>query len=99
MERIKGTVRWFNNSLGYGFVAPENGGSDIFVHFSNIHMKGYKTLRENQVVEFEVGTIEKNGKPMSNALEVIIVTEAPVEDDHNHDEEHSCDEEDTEADS
>lgn len=74
-ERIKGTVKWFSNTRGYGFIAPEGGGSDIFVHFANIQMEGYKTLSENQVVEFEVGTIEKNGQAKSNALEVIILSE------------------------
>jgi CspA family cold shock protein len=72
-ERMRGSVKWFSNQRGYGFIAPEQGGSDIFVHFSNVQMSGYKTLREGQKVEFEVGTLEKNGKMQSNALEVIIL--------------------------
>lgn len=82
-ERIKGIVKWFSNTRGYGFIAPDGGGSDIFVHFSNVQMEGYKTLQENQTVEFEVGTIEKNGRAMSNALEVIILGEGetPIEED------------------
>lgn len=72
-ERITGTVKWFSNQLGYGFIAPEKGGSDIFVHYQNIQMQGYKTLREGQCVEFEVGTIDKGGKTRSNALEVIVL--------------------------
>jgi CspA family cold shock protein len=72
-------VKWFSNQRGYGFVAPEQGGSDIFVHFSNVQMSGYKTLREGQKVEFEVGIIEKNGKAQSNALEVIVLPEEQPE--------------------
>ena len=49
-----GTVKWFNNSKGYGFVTPDNGDQDVFVHFSAIEMDGYKTLKEGQKVEFEV---------------------------------------------
>ena len=49
-----GTVKWFSNAKGYGFIAPEGGGEDIFAHFSAISMDGYKTLREGQKVEFEV---------------------------------------------
>jgi CspA family cold shock protein len=78
-ERIRGLVKWFSNQRGYGFVAPEQGGSDIFVHFSNVQMSGYKTLREGQKVEFEVGIIEKNGKAQSNALEVIVLPEEQPE--------------------
>ena len=74
-ERIRGTVKWFSNTRGYGFIAPDGGGSDIFVHFSNVQMEGYKTLRENQIVEFEVGTIDKNGRSQSNALEITIIGE------------------------
>lgn len=49
-----GTVKWFNNSKGYGFVTPDSGDQDVFVHFSAIEMEGYKTLKEGQKVEFEV---------------------------------------------
>ncbi|MDZ7662922.1 cold shock domain-containing protein CspD [Thiohalophilus sp.] len=48
-----GTVKWFSNAKGYGFIAPENGGDDIFAHFSAISMDGYKTLKKGQQVEFE----------------------------------------------
>lgn len=78
-ERIRGNVKWFSNQRGYGFVAPEQGGSDIFIHFSNVQMSGYKTLREGQLVEFEVGTIDKGGKTMSNALEVVILPDPQTE--------------------
>ncbi len=49
-----GTVKWFNNAKGYGFLTPESGDQDIFIHFSAIEMDGYKTLKEGQTVEFEL---------------------------------------------
>jgi len=52
-ERTIGTVKWFNGSKGYGFIARE-GGDDVFVHFSNIQSSGYRTLEEGQRVEFDV---------------------------------------------
>jgi CspA family cold shock protein len=48
-----GTVKWFNNAKGYGFIVPTDGGEDVFVHFSSIEADGYKTLTEGQKVEFE----------------------------------------------
>lgn len=57
-DRIIGTVKWFNGSKGYGFIARE-GGEDVFVHFSAIQAEGYKNLEEGQKVEF---TIEKGPK-------------------------------------
>jgi CspA family cold shock protein len=49
-----GTVKWFNDAKGFGFIAPENGGEDIFVHFSAINATGFRTLKEGQRVSFEV---------------------------------------------
>ncbi|MET0093340.1 MAG: cold shock domain-containing protein CspD [Sedimenticola sp.] len=49
-----GTVKWFNNAKGYGFVTPDEGDQDIFIHFSAIVMDGYKTLKEGQKVQFEL---------------------------------------------
>ena len=51
---MKGTVKWFSNQKGYGFITPEGGGKDVFVHHSAIQGEGYKTLDEGQAVEFEV---------------------------------------------
>ena len=49
-----GTVKWFNNAKGYGFILPEGGGDDLFAHFSSIQMDGYKTLKAGQPVCFEI---------------------------------------------
>ncbi|MEW5755794.1 MAG: cold shock domain-containing protein [Pseudomonadota bacterium] len=48
-----GVVKWFSNAKGYGFIAGQEGGGDIFAHFSSIEMDGYKTLKQGQAVEFE----------------------------------------------
>jgi CspA family cold shock protein len=49
-----GTVKWFNNAKGYGFILPDQGGEDLFVHYTSILMDGYKTLKAGQAVSFEV---------------------------------------------
>jgi CspA family cold shock protein len=51
---MKGTVKWFNASKGFGFITPEGGAEDVFVHFSAIQGEGYKTLNDGQAVELEV---------------------------------------------
>jgi CspA family cold shock protein len=50
----QGTVKWFNAEKGFGFIAQEDGGDDVFVHYSAIQSQGYKSLEENQKVEFDV---------------------------------------------
>ena len=60
-----GTVKWFNDSKGFGFITPEDGGEDLFAHFSAINMSGFKTLKEGQKVQFEV-TQSPKGKQASN---------------------------------
>jgi cold shock protein len=55
----QGTVKWFNSEKGYGFITVDDGGADVFVHFSAIESSGYKSLEENQRVEFEIGTGQK----------------------------------------
>jgi len=53
-ERQKGTVKWFNNAKGYGFIERSSGGSDVFVHYSGIAGDGYRELAEGEQVEFDV---------------------------------------------
>jgi CspA family cold shock protein len=60
-----GTVKWFNDAKGYGFITPDDGGEDLFAHFSAINMQGFKTLKEGQKVSFEV-TQGPKGKQASN---------------------------------
>ncbi|MDH2393161.1 MULTISPECIES: cold-shock protein [Streptomyces] len=50
-----GTVKWFNSEKGFGFISPDMGGADVFVHYSEIQSSGFRTLEENQKVEFELG--------------------------------------------
>jgi cold shock protein len=50
----QGTVKWFNPDKGFGFIAPDDGSADVFVHFSAIQSSGYRTLEENQKVEYNV---------------------------------------------
>lgn len=68
-ERMRGVVKWFSNEKGYGFITPENGSSDIFVHYTAIQDKGYRTLAEGTQVEFEVVEGPK-GKQASSVMKV-----------------------------
>ena len=60
MSKTKeGTVKWFNNSKGFGFLARADGDKDLFVHMNEIKMDGYKTLQDGQTVQYEEGTSDK----------------------------------------
>jgi cold shock protein len=65
----RGTVKWFNDAKGYGFIAQDAGGEDVFVHFQAIQGEGFKTLREGQAVEFDIVQGPK-GKQAANVTVV-----------------------------
>lgn len=68
-EKKQGKVKWFNNAKGYGFIEQPEGGGDVFVHYSAIMDKGFKTLDEGQVVEFELVQGPK-GQQAENVIKV-----------------------------
>jgi len=61
-----GTVKWFNEAKGFGFISPDNGGEDLFAHFSAINMPGFKTLKDGQKVSFEIVDGNRGKKQASN---------------------------------
>jgi CspA family cold shock protein len=70
----KGTVTWFSNQKGYGFITPQGGGKDVFVHQTSIRMEGYRTLEQGSRVEYEVDhEIEHN--------RAIAINVCPIQDD------------------
>jgi cold shock protein len=64
----KGTVKWFNSTKGYGFIQPEDGSKDVFVHISAVERAGLRELREGQQVTFEVVANRKTGKSSAENL-------------------------------
>jgi CspA family cold shock protein len=64
----RGTVKWFNSQKGYGFIQPQDGGRDVFVHISAVERAGLGTLNEGQQIEFEV--VENRGKSSAENLKV-----------------------------
>jgi cold shock protein len=65
-----GTVKWFNDAKGFGFIEPEEGGPDVFAHFSAIEMEGFRTLKQGSKVSFELvqgpkGNLAQNIRPMA----------------------------------
>ena len=67
MSNETGTVKWFDNKKGYGFITPSTGDKDLFVHHTSLQMEGYKTLTDNQSVEYEVGTSDR-GEVATNVV-------------------------------
>ncbi|WP_028851807.1 cold-shock protein [Thermocrispum municipale] len=65
----QGTVKWFNSEKGFGFIAPDDGDRDVFVHYSEIQGTGFRTLEENQRVEFEIGQGAKG--PQATSVRVV----------------------------
>ena len=63
-----GTVKWFNEQKGYGFVQPDNGSKDVFVHISAVERAGLRTLKEAQTVSFEIVTEKRTGKSSAGNL-------------------------------
>jgi len=66
-----GTVKWFNIRKGYGFIAPDEGGKDVFVHISAVERAGMNGLREGQKISFEEQTDERSGKKAAGNLKAI----------------------------
>ena len=66
-----GTVKWFNSAKGYGFIAPENGGKDIFVHISAVERAGMSGLAEGQKISYEERTDPKRGKTSADDLKAV----------------------------
>ena len=60
-----GTVKWFNDAKGFGFISPEDGSADVFVHFSSVNAKGFRSLQEGQRVSYEVTTGPKGAQATS----------------------------------
>ena len=69
MSKQKGTVKWFNDAKGFGFITPDDGGKDLFVHHSSVTAEGFRTLTEGQKVEYMVG----EGPKGPNATDVVVV--------------------------
>lgn len=64
-----GTVKWFNETKGFGFIKPDDGGADLFAHYSGIKSKGFRTLKENQHVEYQV----QQGQKGPQAVEINVL--------------------------
>jgi len=68
---MKGTVKWFNGQKGYGFIEPEGGGKDVFVHISAVERAGMQSLNEGQKISFEVVADRRTGKSAADNLSAL----------------------------
>ena len=66
-----GKVKWFNETKGYGFIAPDGGGKDVFVHISAVERAGLRSLAENQSVSFEIVADRRSGKESADQLRAL----------------------------
>ncbi|KQO68229.1 cold-shock protein [Methylobacterium sp. Leaf104] len=66
-----GTVKWFNETKGFGFIQPDNGGSDVFVHISAVERAGMRGLAEGQKVSYEMETDKRSGKQSAGSLQTV----------------------------
>ena len=66
-----GTVKWFNGTKGFGFIQPDDGGQDVFVHISAVERAGLRSLAENQAVSFEVVADRRSGKESADQLKAL----------------------------
>ena len=67
----KGTVKWFNAQKGFGFIAPDSGGKDVFVHISAVERAGMRVLNEGQKIAFDVVADRRTGKPSADNLRAV----------------------------
>ena len=79
-----GTVKWFNDAKGFGFIEPLEGGEDVFAHFSAIQMEGFRTLKQGGKVSFELvqgpkGQLAQNIQPLEAALESPVPSASPAD--------------------
>ncbi len=65
MAKARGVVKWFNDRKGYGFIEPENGGKDLFVHYSSVEGEGFRSLSEGQPVEFEIADSDRGPRAIN----------------------------------
>ena len=83
----RGTVKWFNDAKGFGFIEPEGGGQDIFAHFSAIQMEGFRTLKQGGLVSYDLvvgpkGQLAQNIRPVSNESAPGSVNDANAQEQH-----------------
>lgn len=66
-----GTVKWFNETKGFGFIQPDNGGNDVFVHISAVERAGLRGLAEGQKISYEMETDKRSGKQSAGSLQTV----------------------------